>query len=94
MYVMCGLSEYRIQVFSQDGQLIRGVIPRNDIKGSFFFTLDRTCNIIVADYWGHQIKVFSYSGHQIHTVSNDKPTKDQKLSRPNGISVGNRTILW
>ena len=86
MYVMAG-SDYRIQVFSQDGQLIRGVIPRSDIKGSYFFSLDRIGNIIIADYWEHQIKIFSNSGHLIHTISNDKQIEDQKLSYPMGIPV-------
>ena len=65
MYVMAG-SDYRIQVFSQDGQLIRGVIPRSDIKGSYFFSLDRIGNIIIADYWEHQIKIFSNSSNPYH----------------------------
>ena len=87
MYVMFRRSGYIIQVFSQDGQLIRGVIPSCDIKGSFFFSLDRIRNIIVADCFGDQIKIFSNSGHLIHTISNDKLTEDQKLSYPKGISV-------
>ena len=87
MYVMFGGSDYRLQVFSQDGQLIRGVIQRNDIKGSVFFSLDQIGNIIVADYSRHQIKIFSNSGYLIHTISNDTLTEDQKLYRPLGISV-------
>ena len=85
-YVMFGWSDYRIQVFSQDGQLIRGVIRNSNIKGSFFFSLDQIGNIIVADFWGDQIKIFSNSAHLIHTISNDTLT-DQKLYRPRGISV-------
>ena len=87
MYVMFGGSDYRLQVFSQDGQLIRGVIPRSNIRLSFCFSLDRIGNIIVADYLAHQIKIFSNSGHLIHTISNDSLTKDQRLDCPTGISV-------
>ena len=87
MYVMFGGSDYRIQIFSQDGQLIRSVIRRSDIKRSFFFSLDRIGNIIVADYSGHQIKIFSNSGQLIHSISNDTLTEDQKLLCPIGISV-------
>ena len=87
MYVMFGGSDYCLQVFSQDGQLIRSVIRSRDIKPSFFFSLDRIANIIVADYSGHQIKIFSNSGQLIHSISNDTLTEDQKLYRPTGISV-------
>ena len=87
LYVMFGYCDYRLQVFSQDGQLIRGVIRSSDIKISFFFSLDRIGNIFVADCSGDQIKIFSNSGKLIHTISNDTITEDQKLSRPTGISV-------
>ena len=87
MFVMFDWSDYPIQVFSQDGQLIRGVIPSSDIVVSYFFSLDRIGNIIVADCWGHQIKIFSNSGHLIHTISNDKLTEDQELYHPMGIFV-------
>ena len=87
MFVMFGWSDYRLQVFSQDGQLIRGVIPRSDIGTSYFFSLDGIGNIIVADYWGDEIKIFSNSGRLIHTISNDTLTEDQKLHCPAGISV-------
>ena len=87
MYIMFVGSGYCLQVFSQDGQLIRGVIRSRDIKRSFFFSLDRIGNIIVADYSGHKIKIFSNSGQLIHSISNDTLTEDQELSFPIGISV-------
>ena len=87
MYVMFRHSRYCLQVFSQDGQLIRALIRKSDIGESFFFSLDQIGNIIVADCSGDQIKIFSNSGHLIHTISNDTLTVDQKLSYPTGISV-------
>ena len=87
MYVMFGGSLYRLQVFSQDGQLIRGVIRSNNIKVSAFFSLDQFGNIIVADCYGHQIRIFSNSDQLIHSISNDTLTEDQKLYNPFGISV-------
>ena len=74
MYVMFNGSDYCLQVFSQDGQLIRGVIRSSDIEDSFFFSLDRIGNIIVADCLGHQIKKFSNSGQLIHSISSDTLT--------------------
>ena len=87
MYVMFGGSPYRLQVFFQDGQLIRDVIQSNDIKVSAFFSLDQFGNIIVAETSRHKIKIFSNSGQLIHSISNDTLTEDQKLSYPTGISV-------
>ena len=87
MYVMFVRSDYCLQVFSQDGQLIRGVIRSSDIKLSLFFSLDQFGNIIVADSLGHKIKIFSNSGQLIHSITNDTLTEDQKLSFPTGISV-------
>ena len=87
IYVMFDWSEYSLQVFSQDGQLIRGVIRSSNINRSYFFSLDQIGNIIVADYWEHQIKIFSNSGLLIYFISNDSQTEVQKLYRPRGISV-------
>ena len=93
MYVMFHWSAYCLQVFSQDGQLIRGVIPRSDIEGSFFFSLDQFRNIIVADTSADQIRIFSNSGQLIHIISNANLTEDQKLDRPAGISVDKRNNI-
>ena len=87
MYVLFGWSDYCLQVFSQDGQLIRGVVRSSDIKLGLFFSLDRIGNIIVPDCSGHQIKIFSNSGQLIHSISNDNLAEDQELYRPIGISV-------
>ena len=87
MYVMFDRSDYCLQIFSQDGQLIRGVIPRSDIGASLFFSLDRIGSILVADYSAAEIKIFSNLGRLIYTFSNLTPTGDQKLVNPNGISV-------
>ena len=87
MYVMFFSSDYCLQVFSQDGQLIKGVIRRSDIEFSLFFSLDQFGNIIVADCSGHRIKILSNSGQLIHSISNDMLTIDQRLSNPTGISV-------
>ena len=87
MFIMFGRSDYCLQVFSQNGQLIRGVIQNCDIEYSYFFSLDQIGNIIVPDYLRNQIKIFSNSGHLFHTISNDTLTEEQKLSDPRGISV-------
>ena len=87
MYVLFGWSDYCLQVFSQDGQLIRGVVRSSDIKLGLFFSLDRIGNIIVPDCRKNQIKIFSYSGQLIHSISNYTLTEDQRLFYPRAISV-------
>ena len=86
-------SAYCLQVFSQDGQLIRGVIPSSDIKDSYFFSLDQFGNIIVADTSADQIKIFSNSGQLIHIISNANLTEEQKLYYPVGISVDKKNNI-
>ena len=93
MYVMFNGSHYCLQVFSQDGQLIRGMVRSNDIMHSLFFSLDQFGNIILADYLRHQIKIFSNSGHLIHAISNDTLTEHQKLSYPTGIFVDKQNSI-
>ena len=87
MYVLFGWSDYCLQVFCQDGQLIRGVVRSSDIKLGLFFSLDRIGNIIVPDCRKNQIKIFSYSGQLIHSISNYTLTEDQRLFYPRAISV-------
>ena len=87
MYVMFGGLYSCLQVFSQSGMLIRGVIPSGDIRFSYFFSLDQIGNILVTDYMKHQVTIFSDSGNLIHTISNDQLTEEQELYRPKGISV-------
>ena len=87
MYVMFDGSDYSLEVFSQDGLLIRGVIPGGCIGLGIFFSLDQIGNIIAADCSGHRIGIFSNSGHLIHIISNDKLTEEQKLDCPVGIAV-------
>ena len=94
MYAMFVGSEYCLQVFSQEGQLIRVVIRRSDIKLSYFFSLDRIGNIIAADYWGHQIRIFSNSGHLIHTISNDTLTQGYSKRGPRATRGPQRLKLW
>ena len=87
MYVMFGESGHCLQVFSQDGQLIRGLIPSSDIKYSSFFTLDQIGNILIADCSGHRINILTNSGDLIHIISNDELAEEQKLDCPMGIAV-------
>ena len=98
MYVMFGgYPPFHLQVFSREGELVRCLIPENEIEWSFFFTIDSLGNVIVADWGrgGNQIKVFSNKGESLHTISDDMLPGDQKFDMPRGVALDkhNRIII-
>ena len=93
MYVMFGGSPpppFHLQIFSLEGELVKCLIPESEIVWSFFFSIDRLGNIVVADWSGNQIKIFSKEGELRHTF-----TGDMELHRPYGVAVNknNRVVV-
>ena len=96
MYVMFGYSPpFHLQIFSLEGELVRCLIPTSEVKWSFFFSIDRFENIIVADWGNNRIKIFNKEGELIHTIDSDMLPGDQKFCYPNGVAVNrkNRIII-
>ena len=90
MYVMFGdCPTFHLQIFSLEGDLIRCLIPKEEIGWSYFFTIDQVGNIIVADWWGNQIKIFSNEGETTHTITNEDLTENEKFYFPHGIVLDN-----
>ena len=90
LYTMFGeCLTFHLQIFSLEGDLIRCLISKEEIKRSYFFTIDQVGNIIVADYGGNQIKIFSNEGDAIHTITNEDLTVNEKFYRPYGIALDN-----
>ena len=90
MYVMFGYCPtFHLQIFSLDGDLIRCLIPKEEIGWSYFFTIDQVGNIIVADLLGNQIKIFNNEGDTIHTITNEDLTENEKFYFPHGIALDN-----
>ena len=90
MYVMCGnYPSYHLQIFSLEGKLLRCLIPKKEIDWSYFFTIDRVGNIIVADWGRNQIKIFNNEGDTIHTISNAHLAENEKFDLPRGIALDN-----
>ena len=90
MYVMFGYCPTsHLQIFSLEGDLIRCLIPKGEIKLSYFFTIDQVGNIIVADYFGNQIKIFNNEGDTIHTITNEDLTENEKFYFPIGVALDN-----
>ena len=86
---------FHLQIFSLEGELIRCLIPKSEIGLSYFFTIDKLGNIVVADFGDNEIKIFSTTGELIHTISNDIFPEYKKLCRPTGVFVDrqNRIIV-
>ena len=99
MYVMFGSllfnPPFHLQVFNQEGELVRCLIKKSEIGGSYFFSIDQLGNILVTDLYRHQIKIFSNDGTVIHTITTGMLPKDQKIYLPLGIAIDkkNRIIV-
>ena len=99
MYVMFGdyssSLPFPLQIFNLEGELVKCLIKENEISNSEFFSIDRLGNIIVTDWEGNQIKIFSKEGDVLHTITSAMLPGDQKFSFPNGVAIDkqNRIIL-
>ena len=96
MYVMFGrYSPVPLQIFSLEGALVRCLIPTSEIELSYFFSIDRFENIIVADFGNNRIKIFNKEGELLHTIDSAMLPGDQEFSRPRGVAINkkNRIII-
>ena len=99
MYVMFGRFSspppFHLQIFTLAGELVRCLIKQGEIRCSYFFSIDQLGNIIVADWGGNQIKIFSKEGEVLHTITSDMLPEDQKFDRPTGVAIDkqNRIIV-
>ena len=96
MYVMFGDSPpFHLQIFSLEGELVRCLIPTSEIEWSYFFSIDRFENIIVADCDDNRIKIFNKEGELLHTINSDMLPGDQEFCSPRGVAINkkNRIII-
>lgn len=79
------LSDPCMHSFSLNGELLREFIswgPGKEVTSSNFFTIDRLCNIIIAELGGNCLKVFSYEGTFLSKI-----TCNGALNQPRGIGL-------
>ena len=96
MYIMFGrYPPFHLQIFSLEGELVRCLIPKSEIKWSYFFSIDRLENIIVADWGNSRIKIFNKEGELLHTIDSDMLPGNQEFYRPLGVAINkkNRIII-
>ena len=86
---------FHLQIFNLEGELVKCLIKENEISHSSFFSIDRLGNIIVTDWRGNQINIFSKEGDVLHTITSAMLPGDQKFSYPNGVAIDkqNRIIV-
>ena len=91
MYVMFGSllfnPHFHLQVFNQEGELMRCLIKKSEIGSSSFFSIDQSGNILVADWYDDRIKIFSKEGTVIHTITTGMLPRHQKIASPKGIAI-------
>ena len=97
MYVMFGhISSpppFHLQIFTLEGELVRSLIKQSEIRYSYFFSIDQLGNIIIADWVGNQIKIFSKEGEVLHTITSDMLPGDQKFDCPTGVAIDEQNII-
>ena len=98
MYVMFGSyspAPFHLQIFTLEGELVRCLIKQSEVLLSYFFSIDQLGNIIVADWSGDQIKIFSKDGVVLHTITSDMLPGDRKIISPFGVVIDqqNRIIV-
>ena len=86
---------FHLQIFTLEGELVRCLIKQSEIRLSYFFSIDQLGNIIVADLFGNQIKIFTKEGEVLHTITNDMLPGDENFDSPTGVAIDkqNRIIV-
>ena len=85
-----------IHVFSLSGEKSRSLVTRGGIgmqvKGAYFFCLDGQNNIVISDYYAHNIKVFSPAGDLLHTIGQEGREAGM-FYYPTGIAINNNKLI-
>ena len=62
------------------------------VRGAYFFLLDKRNNIVISDYSAHAIKVFSEKGSFLHTIG-EHGFEAGMFDSPYGIAINNNNKL-
>ena len=88
MYVLCGSSPC-VLVLSHTGEMTRSLVTRGDgmqVYNPQYFCLDAEQNLLISDYGGHDVKIFSKDGTYLHTVGQEGHERGM-LIQPTGIAL-------
>ena len=89
--VVLGRSPKYVRFFFREGHLLSSCVSRGHTQDSLlvspsFFCLDAADNIMISDWKLHVIKIFTESGHHIHTLGREGEGRGELIS-PYGICV-------
>ena len=79
-------SNYPIQTFSRDGNLIRVITSQDQLTDAYYLCVDRHLNILVSDFRAHNLKIFSIEGHFLTTIGQEGEGPGN-FFHPRGIGV-------
>ena len=83
---------YPVQSFSRDGNLVRLIVPQEQLIGTEYFCLDRNMNIIISDLGAHNVKVFDREGQLVATIGHEG-TGPGEFSCPQGIDINKEGLI-
>ena len=89
MFVLSGSDSPSIHVFTLSGEKTRSLVTIGNgmqVEGAWFFCLDGHNNILISDYWSHNIKVFSPAGDLLHTI--------EEVYSPGDLKVNNNKLIY
>ena len=78
-----------VSLYTYSHQLIREMIPGgegNVVVHPSFFVLDKSLNILITDFNGHCVSVFSFGGELIHRFGKEGEKRGEFLN-PRGIAI-------
>ena len=78
-----------IHFFSRSGALLRSCVTLGEdgmVYGPQFFCLDQAGNILITDYWRHNIKILSPSGQLMHRIGKGGDGRGE-LYQPCGVCL-------
>ena len=96
IFVLSCVDNPCIHVFSLSGEKSRSLVTRGRIGMQaiepYFFCLDGQNNIVISDYYAHNIKVFSPAGDLLHTIGQEGREAGM-FYYPTGIAVNNNKLI-
>ena len=88
VYVLCEDSPC-ILVFSHAGEKLRSLVSISgqiELYNPYYFCLDAGGNIIISDFYTHQIKIFSKEGNHIRTIG-ERGQQPEMFYKPSGLAL-------
>ena len=85
-----------IHFFSRSGALLRSCVTQGKdgmVYDPYFFCLDPAGNILITDYYRHNIKILSPSGQLMHTIGKEGHGRGE-LYRPYGICLSQTGTIF